>query len=347
MHHRRFDYMHFAKELERAPGLSLAFSGAPPRHPASLLGAAALRIEDPEDALRRSIGATYGVRPEQVVLCVGTSQANALVALSQVRAGDEAIVERPAYEALPGLLQWLGADVRRLDRTREQGYGLDLERLAALITPRTKLIALSHPHNPSGRPLTETELKALGELAAAHKVPVLVDEVYRDDLADPLPPVAARVSEWLLTTSSVTKVYGLGAIRVGWILTTAERAGKLRDLNHWMHVDPPGPSLAVALAAWPHLGALLRESAQSIAACRNVLEQWRSTTGALPGVIHDGMPFYLAELDQDDRTFAAEARARGVLLAPGSFFEAPRTTRIGFGRISPEQLERALRLLGG
>lgn len=346
MHHRRFDYMHFARELERAPGLSLASSGAPPRPAASLLGAAALRIDDPEAALHRCIAATWAVDPEQVVLCVGTSQANALVALSLVRAGDEVIVERPAYEALPGLAAWLGAKVLRLERRRDEGYRLDLDRLDALISPQTRLVALSHPHNPSGRPLTEEELRALGALAEARRVPILVDEVYRDDLPDPLPPAAARVSDWLLTTSSLTKVYGLGSIRVGWILTSAERAAKLRDLNDWLHVDPPGPSLAVALAAWPHLPAWRRESARSIAACREILERWRDRTGMLAGPVFDGVPFYLAELGRDDREAAAEAREKGVLLAPGSYFEAPGMARIGYGRLAPEELERALAVLG-
>jgi hypothetical protein len=343
MYHRRFEYMRYAKGL--GPGLSLCASGARPRDLGPLVRDARLDDEDADVRLREAIGNRHGVAAERVVLTVGASEANAVVALAFVRPGDEVVVERPAYEGLPGLCQWLGATVRRVERRPERAFALDLDEVAAAIGERTRLVMLTHPHNPSGRPLTLAEITRLRALSTARGVPILVDEIYRDDLADP-PPVAAAGEGLVITTSSLTKVYGLGALRAGWIIAPGDIAARLDEILDWLHVVPPQPSVALALAAWPHLDAWRRAEQETITAARAVLDEWRARTGLLPGPITGGMPFYCAALPEaDDRAFCARLAARGLSVPAGSFFEAPGTARIGFGRLPPERLRAALAVI--
>jgi aspartate/methionine/tyrosine aminotransferase len=341
--------MHFAKSIAGTSGLSLAASGAPARNLSDVFGAldprGLEREEYPAPELKRAIASRYGVSAEQVVLTPGTSQANALVALAFVRPGDEVVVERPTYEALPGLAAWLGATLSRVERRREDGYALDLCALEQAITPRTRLVLLTHPHNPSGRAFTEVELTTLDAIACRTGVPVVVDEVYRDDLLQP-PPVAARGAKNVITTSSLTKVYGLGSLRAGWAIAPKDVAGKLSDLNDFLHVVMPTPSLMLSHGAFPRLDEWRRETREVIAECRAVLEAFRARTGLLSGRIEDGVPFYLADLpEEDDRAFAARLRGKGVVVPPGCYYEAPGRARIGYGRISPEGLSRALAIL--
>ena len=348
MHHRRFAYMHFAKSLGGLEGISLAASGAAGRDLTPLVPSidprGLTREEYPATELKEQIAARYDVTPEQVVLAVGTSQANALCAMAFVRSGDEVVVERPAYESLPGLIEWLGATLVRVERRREDGYAIDLDALERLIGPRTRLVMLTHPHNPSGRAFSRAELERLGAIAAKSGVPIVIDEVYRDDLPAP-PPVAARLSPHLLTTSSLTKVYGLGPLRVGWVIATPELASRLSDLNDWMHVVMPSPSLLLAHAAMPHLDAWRDASRLQIAACREVLEEWRGRTGLLAGRIEEGVPFYLADLPKDDFEVAATLLAAKVIIPAGSYYEAPGRARIGYGRLAPAQLAAALEII--
>jgi len=334
MYHRRFDYMRFAKAPP--PGLSLGSSGAPVRDLSAL--AAQADFKDPRFAIHlgEAIAARHGVHPDQVVLCVGASQANALVALAFLRSGDEVLVETPSYEALPGLASWLGAKVVPIRRSPESDWALDVDALARAITEKTRLVMLTHPHNPSGRPFSAAELVKLSGLP----VPVLVDEVYRDDLLDP-PPIAASAN--VLTTSSLTKVYGLGPLRIGWVIASSEIAAKLDEIQDWLHVVMPAPSMAMALAAWPHLDEWRLQERTAIADSRRIFDAWRARTGLLPGRIFDGMPFYCAELpDKDDRVFCESLARAGVVAPAGSFFEAPGSARIGFGRIAAAELEEAL-----
>jgi len=336
MYHRRFAYMRYAKAPP--PGLSLGSSGAPMRDLSALSRVADFKDPQAATKLREAIASRYHVEPAQVVLCVGASQANALVALAYLRPGDEVLVETPTYEALPGLASWLGAKVVPITRERERDWALDFEALARAITGKTRLIILTHPHNPSGRPFSAKELEKLGALP----VPVLVDEVYRDDLLDP-PPIAAALSQNVLTTASLTKVYGLGPLRIGWAISTAENATKLDELQDWLHVVMPSPSMAMALAAWPQLDQWRIEERAAIAASRKVLDDWRKRTGLLTGPVFDGMPFFCADLPtSDDRAFCERLVRAGVVAPAGSFFEAKGTARIGFGRIGAAELEKAL-----
>jgi aspartate/methionine/tyrosine aminotransferase len=298
-----------------------------------LTGPALDALGDPTgpQRLREAIAQRYQVAASQVVLCIGASQANALVGLAYLRPSDEVVVETPTYEALFGLAEWIGAKVVRVARRKEFGWALDLEALEAAVTDRTRLVMLTTPNNPTGRPFGQSELARLHALSVKTGVPILVDEIYRDDLPDP-PPVAASGPGTLLTTSSLTKVYGLSSLRMGWVLAPEAIARRLDELTDWLHVNPPLPSVALALAAWPRLEAWRAEDRRAIARARSELEAWRERTGLLPGPIFEGMPFYLADVAGDDRRFCEQ------LAAPG-------TVRVGFGRAPPDELARALTII--
>ena len=341
MYHQRFHFMRFAK----APpaGLPLQLSGAPARELAPLLAQANLTEADAPHRLREAIGRRYGVQTAQVVLCIGASQANALVALAYLRAGDEVVVEAPTYEALPGVAQWLGAKLVNVARRRERDWELDFGELEKAITARTRLVMLTSPNNPTGRPFGAAEIARLRALSQKTGVAILVDEVYRDDLLEPPAVAVSGKVGTVLTTSSLTKVYGLSSLRLGWVLAPVSVAARLDELTDWLHVVPPVPSVALALAAWPHLEAWREQQRRAIAAAREVLEAWRERSGLLPGKIFDGMAFYLAQLPSaDDQGFCELMAQAGVVIPAGSYFGAAGMARIGFGRLDPDRLGVAL-----
>src|SRR5215813_13224736 len=168
--------------------------------------------------LKEAIAAKYGVTADQVVTEQGTSMANFLAMATVIERGDEALVEQPAYDPLLSALNYLGAEIKRFSRSFENGYRIDIEELRGLITPRTRLIVITSPHNPSGIAVDQATLGQIGELARDVGARVLVDEVYRDILFEDAPPVAASLGPQFITTSSLTKSYGLSGLRCGWIL---------------------------------------------------------------------------------------------------------------------------------
>src|SRR5262245_8757999 len=195
--------------------------------------------------LKEAIAAKYGVTPDQVVTEQGTSMANFLAMAAALERGDEVLVERPAYEPLLCALEYLGAEVKRFARGFENGYRIDVDEVRRLITPRTRLIVVTSPHNPSGVAVDLATVKEIGELARDAGARVLVDEVYRDILFEDAPPVAASFGPQFITTSSLTKSYGLSGLRCGWVLCEPELAEKMRRLNDLFGVVGSVPSEAV------------------------------------------------------------------------------------------------------
>ena len=106
-----------------------------------------------------------------------------------------------------------------MDMRFEENYDLDLAKLSKLITKRTKLVSLTYPHNPTGVQINEEKLRAIIDLIERKGTYLLLDETYRDmSFGDKL-PIAATLSDRVISVSSMSKSYGLPGIRIGWILS--------------------------------------------------------------------------------------------------------------------------------
>src|SRR5262249_1273213 len=136
--------------------------------------------------------------------------------------GDEVLVEDPAYEPLVVIPQGIGATVTRFARPPEQRFALDPDRVERAMSPRTKLVVVSDPHNPGGVRADGSVLRAIAEVVAARGASLLVDEVYAplDDLVDErgvFGRSARKLGDNVLCASSLGKCYGLGPQRIGWL----------------------------------------------------------------------------------------------------------------------------------
>ena len=100
--------------------------------------------------LLERIAQRYGVEPRNVVLAHGTSMANHLACAALVEEGDHVLIERPVYDPLVAVPRYLGCEIGFFERREEDGYSLDVARVEAAITPRTRLVILSNLHNPTG-----------------------------------------------------------------------------------------------------------------------------------------------------------------------------------------------------
>ncbi len=295
--------------------------------------------------LKEAIAATYGVGVEQVVLAQGASGANFLALAALIEHGDEVLVERPVYQPLLSAARFLGAQVQRFDRTLEQGYRLDVGALRRQLSPRTRLIILTSPHNPSGIVADPADLAALGELASEAGIPILLDEVYRDSLFEEAPPSAATLGEAFVATSSLTKSYGLSGLRCGWILASPARAEKMRRLHDLMAATGPMPAEAMGCIAFGRLAALAARSRSILEPNRRRIREFMAEHGDLLEAVVPPRSMTLFPRLKGSRSgddLLERLRARATSIVPGRFFEEPRHFRLGFG-IRPADLEEGLR----
>lgn len=173
------------------------------------------------------VGAHAGVGAQDVLVTSGAAGALFIVTTALLRREDHLVVVRPNYATNIETPRAIGCAVTHVDLQFETGFRVDAAALAAAVTPRTKLISITCPHNPTGVMCTEAELRDIVELAARHGCYVLVDETYRDLSYDTLLPLAASLGAHVIGVSSLSKAYGAPGIRVGWLMTRDPRLQEL------------------------------------------------------------------------------------------------------------------------
>jgi aspartate/methionine/tyrosine aminotransferase len=305
--------------------------------------------------LVEAIAGFYGTTSERVALASGASGANFLVLATLLAPGDEVLVEKPAYDPLLGAARLLGAAVKRFERSFDSGFRVDPDAVAAALTPATRLVVITHPHNPSGAALDDETLDALGDLAERHGVHVLVDEVYLDTLVPPPAPAANR-SERLISTSSLTKSYGLAGLRAGWVLAAPEVADAVRRVRGTVEAIGAFPGEQLAWVAFQNIEALAARAQAILVPGAMLMSDFVAQRRELDWVPPSGGTVAFPRLrgHDDAGPFVERLLAEfDTSVVPGRFFEAPAHFRIAFGGDHAaltgglEQLGRALDTLQG
>lgn len=178
------------------------------------------------------------IGPDQVMCFPGTQTAIFAALLALTEAGDEVIVGDPMYAAYEGQISATGARTVPVPMRADMGFRLQAADIAAAITPRTRVIFLNTPHNPTGAILRPAEIAAIGRLAQKHDLWILADEVYEDlvfegsAFTSPLsfPDLADRV----VVTASISKSHAAPGFRSGWCVGPAEFIARLLPLSETM-----------------------------------------------------------------------------------------------------------------
>jgi aspartate/methionine/tyrosine aminotransferase len=283
------------------------------------------------------LAARCGVAPERVVTTNGTSMANHLAFATMLNAGDEVLIEEPTYGLLLDVLRYLGARLERFERRAEGGFQIDVEEIAAKITPQTKLIVITNLHNPTGALTSDATLRRIGELAAEVGAKVLVDEVYLDmvpveEFSSPY-RTSALLGDQFVVTNSLTKTYGLSGIRCGWILAEPGLAKRIRRLDDIMSGSPVFPAEQLGAMALDQLAKIGARSAEILAANRTAVKAFLDSRDDLEFFWPEWGTVVIPRLKTGSvAELCTLLRERfETTVVPGEFFEMPEYFRIGMG----------------
>ena len=278
-------------------------------------------------------------RPDDVLATVGAAGALFIVATALLGTGDEIVVVRPNYATNLETPRAIGADVRTLDLTFEDGWAVDPDRLAALLTPRTKLVSLTNPHNPTGAVMDEPTLRRVIALVEAHPVArLLVDETYREmTFGGALPPVAA-LSPRAIGVSGMSKSFGLPGIRLGWLVTRDRQLmTTLLAAKEQIHISGSLVDETIAARALAMRATMLPGILAGIDRALDAVRTWLAGEPRLEsieprgGVV--GFPRIRHDAGVDVEAFHRLLLDRyGTAVGPGHWFEQPRAHfRLGYG----------------
>ena len=308
------------------------------------------------DDLRAAIAATYDVvEPDDVLVFAGAEEAMFWALQELAGPGDHAVVTVPNYQSMESLPAATGADVDGLTLRAEDDWAPDLDALAGLLRPATRLVAVNFPNNPTGGLPDAATWAALVALCEEHGARVFSDEVYRGlEPAGTAPlPQAADLSPTAVSVGVMSKAYGLPGLRIGW-LACRDRAllARLERRKHFTSICNAAPSELIAVHALRRGAEIRARNRAIIDANLPVFDAFFAAHGerfewAPPQAGCVCFPRYLGAdgVEAFCRDLVEEA---GVVLLPASMYASalgevpPDRFRLGIGRADPEPALEAL-----
>ena len=201
--------------------------------------------------LRTGIAAGYpGATAENVEVTNGTSEANFLIASSQLRPGDDVAMEVPNYMQLPGVARSLGAAVKTFQLREDSGWQPDWEEFEAAVTPKTRLLYLSNPNNPTGSVLSDASMQRIADRCTTTGTWLLSDEVYLGAEIDrPRTTSFWGLSDRVVVTSGLSKAYGIPGVRIGWMIGPPDLVSASWTQHDYITIGPNKMSDRIAQVA--------------------------------------------------------------------------------------------------
>lgn len=297
----------------------------------------------------QALARRYGVAEDQILTTTGATSALDLVLKALVKDGDHVLIESPGFDLLTQVAEERRARVETFQR-RAPDFAVDFDDLARKIGPTTRAIVLTSLHNPSGVLTCAEDLVKIAALAETVGAQVIVDEVYADFARPAVERAAATLAPNLVTVSSLTKVFGLFALKFGWICAAPDLIARIRARSPEGDIGVSKLAHTVAAHVLEAPDVFDLHWKRVLAATRPVAErhlQAMVADGLLEGQLPEfGCMAFPKVVGVDDTlTLAKQLWIRhGLLVAPGEFFGLSGHIRLGFGS-DPATLDRNLERL--
>jgi len=287
------------------------------------------------EALRAAIGAAFGLDPQRIVCGAGSDDLLCLLTQAYGGPGTETIVTEHGFAMHPIYARYAGSTVVV---ARERNLTADVDAILAAVSPRTTLVLLANPNNPTGTMLPWAEVARLRRSLPSHVLFVL-DAAYAEYLDDPRCTAAIALVDApganTVMTRTFSKIYGLGGLRLGWAYAPAAIADVLNRVRSPFNASRPAQAAAIAaLADTAHVEAARAHNA--------LWRPWLAARLAALGIPVHGTEgnFVLADFAAAGRS-AAEAdsalRARGIIVRAMGGYGLPGCLRITIG--TEEEME--------
>lgn len=292
------------------------------------------------EAIRSELARLHGGRAEDYIVTAGASEANFAVFAGLIEPGAPVLIERPVYQPLEAIPRGLGGRVTSVRREEDEGFRLTADAVGATAPADLRLLVMSNLNNPTGVGLQPEDVRGLADLAEDRGFYVLVDEIFRELAFDRPTPTMGGLNEHVIVTSSMSKFYGAGGLRIGWIRAAAPVRTRLRSVLDYLSVNPAAPSEAIALALLRARERTVARNRKLIAEGRVVAREWAAQAG-IPWsepVAHLAYPAVGGDTVRLSETLLREHE---TFIAPGESFGLGGHFRLNVG-IGAERLSDGL-----
>ncbi|MBC7853236.1 MAG: pyridoxal phosphate-dependent aminotransferase [Pirellulaceae bacterium] len=291
------------------------------------------------EKLQKRIDTEYGHKDRRVFVASGTSGGLALAMLSLVNPGDEVIVFDPYFVMYTSLTQLAGGRPVVIDTYPD--FRIDVAKVAAAITPRTKMILLNSPANPTGVIASKEEVRGLAELAAERNIALLSDEIYRSFCYDSPFVSPAMFNDQTIVIDGFSKSHGMTGWRLGCVHGPAEVIETMIKVQQYTFVCAPQP------VQWAGAVAMDIDTSRYVAEYKRKRDLIVDGLADLYEITKPGGAFYAFPKAPwgTGGEFATQAIQHNLLIIPGSIFSSRDTHfRISYAA-SDETIQRGIEVL--
>ncbi len=363
MDFQNFELEYFQSQFERTVEINLADSSVKCAGVSDLLDG-----EDPRPLLelplyypevngagllRGRIAALYpDTAANNILVTVGAAQANWMVCSTLLEQGDEVIVVSPGYRQVWGLAKNLGCCIKEAYLRQRNNWRLDVDWLEALVTPRTKLVSIVNPNNPTGSILSTEEMRRIVAICERTGAWLHADEVYRGtELQGDETPSFRGMYDRVICVNSLSKAYGLAGLRTGWAVASPQMIEELWRRHEYAVIAASGPSMKLAeVALQPEKRRMLLDRQKRLSREGHaVLENWvhgQEGRFSVSPAVATSIAFVRYHFDIPSAELADHIRRKAsVLVAPGAYLGTEHHLRITVG-YEPEKVKAALVRIG-
>ena len=304
------------------------------------------------DELRASIAALYpGATLDHVEVTNGGSEANFVSIYSMLEPGDEVVIILPNYQQIWGLINSFGMVVKPVRLHEELSWAPDLAELEAAMSPRTRMIVVCNPNNPTGAILTAGEMDAMVRIASKCGAWILADEIYQgSERSGHTTPTFWGKYDRVIITNGLSKAYGLPGLRIGWIVAPKDIIAKTWSYHDYTTIAPGTLSDTLACIAFTPAGRTrCLERTRDI--CRKnfpLFRSWMESHGTLLRMVEPkagAIAYVRYDLPVNSTTIMERLlKEKSVLVVPGDHFGMDQYLRIGYGP-PPDYLRQGLDLV--
>jgi aspartate/methionine/tyrosine aminotransferase len=348
-----FPYMGWAHTSANRTDHPLTQSGMPQADATFLEGLErALDLDHPArylPALEEAIARRHGVPRQRVVVAVGATGGMYQCAARWFRKGARVVADVPSYEPFRSLPKFFGAELLTIDRRPEDGWSIDPAAVRKLFAGGSGPghVFVANPHNPTGVLLDARTMSAIAAEAARAGGLLVSCDIYMEYVPRERAAWAFACAPNAVTIGSLTKAYGLGALRMGWIVLGEGLVGekeRIVDGEYLGYVDPPTASIRSATLAFDRLDDLIRPVRVVEKESRPTWAKWLTSTEGIECVVPEhGIIAFPRVVGVEDTVALSDflATKHGVDVVPGEYFGKPGHVRVGCG-LKPEKLREAL-----
>jgi len=298
---------------------------------------------------RRGVASLYReISTENILTTNGAIGANFLALYTLVEPGDEVVAIVPTYQQHYSIPKSLGASVQKLTLEKVNDYLPNVKALESMVNEKTKVICMNSPNNPTGQVISEVLMNEIIKIARKHDVYILCDEVYRHlTQEDIYMPSIVDLYEKGISTSSMSKVFSMAGLRLGWIVAPDDIIEKAYNIRHYNMISCGMIDEYIGSIALKHKDKLLNRNKKIIRENLEILDDFvknekhlsyvKPVAGSTALLNYD-MPISSTELCTD------MMKEEGLMLVPGDCFHMKNSMRIGYA-FNPKDLKEGLKVL--